>query len=415
MTFKLNIRVILHYVLIYIFVIMHGAVVWAGIIGNDYIALAAVLVIFAFCMCLFNIGFPKKLLVYAICLFTCYFLSAMLNDIGLSSGLNIKTALIIVINILAAYVIYRIDCQKVLQRFVNVIAFFAGASLIFYSTSILLGKAALVGPLFPQVDWGRGHIGWLLYSYTLKDMRNYGIFYEPGVYEVLLVSAIYFMIFYKSRFSYSKRKYNSILSVLIITLVTTGSTTGYISGMILLCGLLFSGEQKKEHKKIGILLILFIIFFFVDYWNNGDISLVSTYVLGKIEEMQLGGGTYNADSSGGARIFIVTQALEALKKNPFFGLGAHYLETRIANQFWDGFGTGNVLFGTIATKGLVTVIATLYPLLKSGYVNRTSILQYIIFVLLFVNTTIAQSQLVYGCFALMVLIRIDNPSNFNEK
>lgn len=399
---SLNMRTLIQYILIYIFVIMHGAVIWSAVIGDGYAPLFAVVVFALGVAMIFKVGMRKEIIPYALVMFICYFMSAFVNGIGLTSGLNIKTALIVCINVLMASVIYDIDPEQAIDRYVRVVLIFASVSLVFYFITLFVGTSILPSSLFPYLNWGRGHYGYLIYSYT-KDSRNYGIFYEPGVYQVVLNSSLYFLLYCRKKISFSDRAATFAIIILTIVIITTGSTTGYISMIILYAGRLLERNKEGSWKILALVAIL-LGFLVYDSSVNGDASLVNQYLIGKINEMQLGSGTYNADTSGGARMFIIEQAMNALKKDPLFGLGANTLSDEIASRFWNGFGTGNALFSTIATKGLVTLFVTIYPIFKKAYWNRQSAVQFVIFILLYFNVSIAQSQIMYGSFVLMAMV-----------
>lgn len=404
---SINIRQLLLWILTYIMIIMHGAVIWSAIIGEEYSSLIMVVLIIMSVIIYFKLPFRKSFLLYCVLTAVCYFISSFINGIGLGAGLNIKTAFIIDINILLASVLINLGKEKTLTMYVKIVVFFAFISVVCFAAQQLIGNEILPNVLFPYINWGRGHWGYLIYSYT-RDVRNYGIFYEPGVYQILLNSALFVLLFWNDLLFISEKNKQKYIITILIAVATAASTTGYISTIILLGGFFikkrgFSSVNRKLEKRILVIVILAVIFFSVDYFRNGDSSYISMYVFSKIDETDLATGTFNYNSSGGARLFMVDQALEALKTNPLFGVGSVDLSNAIADEFWAGFGAGNVLFGTIATKGLVTTLITLIPLLVIAYRNKRSNLEYIVLLLIFINTIVAQSQLLYGSFVLLML------------
>lgn len=387
---------------------MHGAVIWSGVIGDGYVNLLIVAIIALFVIIYFNLPFRKSFLLYCVLTAACYFISSFMNGIGLSSGLNIKTALIIDINILLASTLINLGKENAVTLYVKMIVFFAFISIVCFACQQAFGTEIFPTNLFPYLRWGRGHWGYLFYSYT-KDARNYGIFYEPGVYQVLLNSVLYILFFWNDMLLVSEKSKQRYIIIVLLAIATTASTTGYMSAIVLLAGFLIkrrgvNSDERKLEKRILMIVAIVIIFFCVDYFRNGDNSYLSMYMFGKIEETTITTGAVNYNSSGGARLFIVNQALEALKTNPLFGVGSINLSNAIADEFWSGFGTGNVLFGTIATKGLVTLLVTIVPVLYCAYNNRKSRIDFIVFLLVYFNTILAQSQLLYGSFVFLALI-----------
>lgn len=411
----INVRDVIQLILIYIMIIMHGAVIWSAIIGDGYVNLLIITLIALMIISGFHLPFRKTYLLYCAATAACYFISALMNGIGLSAGLNIKTAIIIDINILIASVAVNLNRQKAVTMFVKIMSLFAGISVICFFTQQIIGTGIFPSSLFPYINWGRGHWGYLIYSYT-EDPRNYGIFYEPGVYQVLLNSALYLLLFRNDELLLKEKSNQKDLIIILLAIATAGSTTGYISMIIILLGFLikrYSVHVKlKKYEKRLILIVLFMICFIIfDYIRNGSNSFLSTYVIDKLNETNITTGDFNYDTSGGARLFIIAQAIEALKKNPLFGVGSVSLSNAIADEFWLGFGTGNVLFSTIATKGLVTLLITIVPLLYIAYRNRRSNMEFVVFLLVYINTVVAQSQLLYGSFILLALYK---PNYYEE-
>ena len=414
-----NIKDFFLFVLIYIMIIMHGAVIWCAIIGESYLSLLIVVAIIIVTMAIFDLPLNKFFLLYCSSTAVCYFISAFINGIGLRAGLNIKTALIIDINILLAITIIRLDRNKILTVYVKIVTFIAFISILCFMFQQLMGKDILPAVLFPYVDWGRGHWGYLIYSYA-KDTRNFGIFYEPGVYQVLLNSALYILLFWNDLLLFSEKNKRKSIIICLLAIVTAASTTGYISSIILLIGFLIknnrvNSEERKLWKKVILIGALVFVSCLIDYAINGFNSYFYKHLIKKINETGLIAGNFNYNSSGGARLFIITQAIEALKMNPLFGIGSVNLSNAVAEEFRQGFGTGNALFGIIATKGIVTLILTIIPVFYITYRNKRSTLEFIVLIMMYLNTVVAQAQLLYGSFVLIALYSPKYNKNVIEK
>lgn len=404
----ISVRNIVQIFLIYLMIIMHGAVIWSAIIGDGYVPLMFVAITVLLVIARFHLPFRKTYLLYCAATAACYFLSAFLNGIGLSAGLNIKTAIIIDINILIASTIFYLGKERAVTLYVKMVVFFAFISVICFACQQIIGTAAFPSSLFPYLRWGRGHWGYLFYSYT-RDPRNYGIFYEPGVYQVLLNTVLYILLFWNEFLCVSSKAKQRYIIIILIAIATAASTTGYISALIILAAFLIKKHgvnpyTKKLERQIILIAVVVVVVFAFDYLRNGSESYFKMYVLDKINETNITTGEFNYNSSGGARLFIFNQALEALKTNPFFGVGSVSLSNSIASEFWSGFGTGNVLFSTIATKGLVTTFLTITPIIVIAYRNRKNNLSFIVYLLIYINTIVAQSQLLYSSFVLLALI-----------
>lgn len=398
---KINIKQITQFILVLLMVLMHGAVYWSVNFQERYVALFAVAFFVLFVVTVYLEGIPKWFFVYCIITSACYFLSAFISGIGLSSGLNIKTAMILDINILTALVAYKMDRNRSLRLFVLVVTVLAMISLAFYYISLVVGKDSLTR-FFTYYSWGRGHYVNPLYSFT-NDDRNYGIFYEPGVYQIVLNSALYLLFFSRDEIKLNNKVYNFSFVILVITIITSGSTTGYLNLAFILVGMVLLKGKSKIQKHIAYMCGIFILLMTADYIVNGDSSLISTYAINKIFEIKVTTSTINYNTSGGARMFIFNIAKEALVSNPFFGLGSNYISDAIGTEFYSGFGTGNGLCSMIASKGLVTTVITIVPFLYMAYKNRSSRMQYLIFILIYFNTVLAQSSFAIMCCSFALL------------
>lgn len=80
--------------------------------------------------------------------------------------------------------------------------------------------------------------------------RNYGVFREPGVYAYFLCLALLFLILKKKHFD--QKDFTSTLVILVITLITTFSTTGYIAILVILIWVAF--VRKELNYKLAIIL-----------------------------------------------------------------------------------------------------------------------------------------------------------------
>lgn len=382
-------------------VIMHGSVYWAMYAQNSYMYLGAIFIICLLLAQLYFGGIHRWYFAYVISMGLCYILSALFNGIGFSSGLNIQTVLVYAINILVIAVGIDIDLAKFTRMYVRVIVIFAFISLIFYFLTSILGKNT-ISSMFQFYTWGRGHYVNLFYTMTVDGNRNYGIFYEPGVYQIVLLSALYLLIYAKEIFALEKWYTFSIVT-LVITLLTTGSTTGYLGILFIILGLLFQYRKGTIERRITFLFFIFTLYVFIDYVIHDEASFINTYVINKFYEMEDNGYM----SSGGSRLFMFDLAVHAVKESPFFGLGELYLRNAISELYFNDFGTGNALCAMIASKGLITTVVVIGPLLVMAYRRRRSFLQYIVFLAIYVNTVIAQSANSIICCSFFLIAYID--------
>ncbi len=410
---RLNLRRILLYLMTYLLIIMHGAVLWYFIIegSTNYIVIFLTLFFIMMIFLHYKIPIKKTFFIYSICLVICYFISSFVNHIGLSRGLNIQTALLILTNILVGVLIVKLDKKYCLTVFVNISFFFCLISIFLYLLQSIIGAEGFSSLLFPEVGV-RKLYGYLVYTVPHDDMRrNYGIFYEPGVYQIIINACIYLTLFYRSYLQLKDKNIKIYLAVFLLTLLTSRSTTGYISLAIIVFFYFIDKEMLNDTKKELLVAVVSVFLILgIDYILNGDTSFLVTAVIKKFKEMRILNGSYSKGSSGGARLFVIEQAILSMCENPLFGIGANRLESSIIEVWKFNLGTGNVLFTMITTKGLVTTTVCVIPIMSIAYKNRVSNGSFFCFLLMYLNTTVAQSQIWYGAFLLIAFYKIKKQS-----
>lgn len=140
------------------------------------------------------------------------------------------------------------------------------------------GKTSYIALPWYTYGWQTTMDNGYVYNYFFE--RNAGPFWEPGAFQGFLVIAIFFLLNYKEAFKHK----SIIMIVLLITLLTTQSTIGYIVFLISLLGFskdyvkcLFGkikllNNRKKTNMLIYIISLLFIIFVGYIILLSGNIS-----------------------------------------------------------------------------------------------------------------------------------------------
>lgn len=184
----------------------------------------------------------------------------ILNSDSVTSYVGVIIQLLI-----GLFVAASIDPAIFRKVYVKVIVYFATASLAFFLIGMIAPNVAFVFPHIEgeaSVDYYNAFIYVFMqpkgYSHFLLTTRNAGICWEPGCYQAFLNIALLFLL--------DGWKYREIepsikqLLVLIITIITTGSTTG----LILLAIILFAyrnvwGIRNKNGILIPIVILVAIL------------------------------------------------------------------------------------------------------------------------------------------------------------
>lgn len=161
-----------------------------------------------------------------------------------------------------------ISIENYKKKFVNVIVWFAFISLIGFVAGILKPSIALKFPLIDTIE-GASVVYYNAYMYVFMaakgysgfvlSMRNAGICWEPGCYQMFLNVALLFLL---STNKDEKNKYFYFkLLILIVTIITTISTTGYILMAIILIAMrkTWIGNNLKSLSVLPIILCVVIV------------------------------------------------------------------------------------------------------------------------------------------------------------
>ena len=335
------------------------------------------------------------------------FITSILNNAGTGTYLMMSISE----QLLLAYCTYAYSEKDFVSRYVRVVTFFATISLVMYSIGLIAPDFLLSSLPSYDVGWRYKYNGILFYTARMREMgRNTGIFREPGLYTIVLNSAIFMCLFLKRYISYN---IGVVIVVLIACLVTTGSATGYI-GLIGIVAAYFLVKTDKEGKKwkrniryviLGILMIIII-----DYYTRGTSSFLQTYFIEKVSTMN----DFTSISTGSVRLGTIILCLTSIVKYPF-GIGAIN-----AMKYLSGFGsvggyeiTGARILITTLGIGIIPVTVALIYLFREGYLKHKSVLTLILLIFLYFNTALAQSREFYP--ALIVLFFIDAGLQKNQR
>ncbi len=163
---------------------------------------------------------------------------------------------------------------------------------------------------------------WFVVVPTFGTYRLQGFAWEPGVFQFLINVAIFFVL---SANKWDKKNVFA-LAILIVSLVLTLSTTGYIVGAVvfLLFGLRKYEEKKTDLKIVFKLLVSCVALFaaVVVLFNVlPDTIGGSTFGFSKLESFFKGGSSSDHIDSASVRYDSIYYPLVAFISNPVFGVG----------------------------------------------------------------------------------------------
>ena len=243
----------------------------------------------------------------------------------------------------------------------------------------------------------------LLYNFAFP--RNCGFAWEPGAFAVFICLAIFVNLFFTK--SDSKNKYH--LWVLVIALLTTQSTPGYIIFMVIILSYLLN---KKLNIVILLLPVMVILMIYIS-----SLPFMANKVVGLIDESksvdQVLQDAYGRETSSTPQRFTSFMiALVDFKRNPIFGVGGHQEDlwtTKIGANISAITGIGNFLaqFGLVGFSFLIIVLykSSLFFSKYFGYNGK--LLLFFIMLLLSVSYSIIFIPF-FMCFWMFQLFSADN-------
>ncbi len=208
----------------------------------------------------------------------------------------------------------------------------------------------------------------IFYSYSTKRIpRICGIFWEPGVYQIYLNLGLY--LYY-----YLNKKKIFYLGVLVINIIFTQSTTGYIIAAVILANIIIqSGIVSKYYNlfmriSIGVIAVVFAI---------------GIFMIKRKTTNTIGDSFYD-------RIHQNVTGIKIFMENPVFGTG-FYNTGLFSSLNKAGSGNANGLLTWAYTTGtaglLVAIVPYLYGIYKTpGKSGKRKKIIFFIYILL-VNFT----------------------------
>ncbi len=416
---RFNAKTVAHYLVLYVMLLIPGSCAVAKYL-NANMVFVAVLALHVFLILLS----PKFRGVYVLfiellLLVTIMFVRARTGGAGITSWLRFAAILSI------TYIAIRMDKQMFFTRFIRIVAIFAIISNVFWAIFCVSPSLVNAWPAitFWTQDMGTGKWavslhgkGLWLYSYLeVHPTRNCGFYTEPGVYQIVLNAALIVLLFWRDKLrDITSRQYYLYLTIVIITILTCQSTTGYISMAIILTLYLVKVQHGRESSKIRLGLVIgvavAIIAAIVDYSWRGTESVLYQQVIYKFFGDSGETSLNLSEGTGRARIGTIEVSLQAILQDPL-GVGTDQFE--IMKNTHDRALVAGSFFSFAAQYGVIPwailLGLLLYPLATRGTFMFTALTA-----LVFVNTTSAQSFILFpGLIIFSIYLASENKLNSN--
>lgn len=290
---------------------------------------------------------------------------------------------------LAYFIVNKIDLADFARLFNKIMYLLCIVSLVIFTIANSFSWILSYFPIHENIS-GTQLINLYLGAVYSKsnDIRNMGIFREPGVYMVYILIGIIFELYYFTLINIKR------VFAYILTLVTTFSTAAFIVAVFVVTGYYFNKSKLKSKYKI--LITLFILTIFAAVYLNPELY---DRVFSKLE---VDSASYGSALAREASVIINYQIfsdniLAGAGLNPYVELfesysAEHYgvllnANSQSTNTYMSIYATYGLIFGTVVVSGIYSFTKRLS---KSTF---SHIMLFLSFILLFSNEDMRYSLL----------------------
>lgn len=341
-------------ILVFMLVFLTSSFVICNDIWGSAITIVLWLIVFA-TLLKEILAVKKKLLFITIITLICMGVNTFLCDE------NIRSYVIICFSYFVVMLLVNIiELRSFKDYFCNIMKWLCVVSLVGYFLYLLI--PSLHGLLTVSNKAGIPYSNLIFYVDTTHYNRNTGMFWEPGAFQSFICLALLFEV------DRDDLRIKNIF-ILILTLITTYSTTGYIGLMLILTYWYVNKGTNMKVKIamfIGIISVVLFVYFnptinsllFADSLSNGQST-----VFGKLLNFFKSNSSASTPilTSSDIRYNSIFEVLRAFLERPLIGYGYQglidrtYLFTRGMNTctFINWFATYGFLYGLISFVGII--------------------------------------------------------------
>ena len=292
----------------------------------------------------------------------------------LDRGFNIMPYSIFMLHILAGILIIKTYNRSIVVYYEKVMVFLSVISIIGWGIESLgMSSLLLSSPILLENSAGVSDYSLIFYTLSVDParsqelyggiFRNSGCAWEPGLFSVMLCIAILFNIYQNKKIIFNKR-----LTILIVALITTFSTTGYIVAIIIFaCYYLFSKKISICKRIIYICLITFacinlynLPFISEKISNNADTESFST-TDGAVEWYEKEGRAFTVGRFEGIMLDYMN-----VQDKPIMGYGLMRESSYVYKKVSEAIITSNGIIKPIAQLGIILGVLMFILMYKSS-------------------------------------------------
>ena len=220
--------------------------------------------------------------------------------------------------------------------FLSICAIF-GAGMAYVTPNTVMGFPDFLEGVTPMKNLFVTYVP-TMYLSRMSEYRCYGIFREPGMFAIYIGFALLVELYVKENKSLTR------IVILLVTMIMTRSSTGYIATGVLILGWMLTSKQTKLKKQMCLLIIAMmtvtlcfrsdIISSFISKFNTSGASAES--VNSRITSIIVGGLIGFSHPLFGAGATKAGELYNDLA--PFYGGGMSF--TNMVTYLFSAFGIG---------------------------------------------------------------------------
>lgn len=300
-----------------------------------------------------------------------------------------------------------IDFKTISYYFRKIMLFISIVSLIgFVLTFVLNFKIYNFLPTVINVNGVTYYNGLILFfgGYSPNVLtRNFGVFWEPGIYGSYLLIALFLqMIADKNRINWGRQ------IIYILALISTFSTASIILLPLVFLGYIFRNKNKQYIQTPVMLCVVITIIILLLY-----IDEIKPYLAKWIPSIF--DKLVNETGSGNTRLYSPIANLDILRQNNYFPLGFNNADLLypLAIQKYMSYGaqtsTTFYLMAVLGPFGIIYTFAIIFGVLKQNGLSLYSKICFVFLLLIIIN----KEPHTYFLFTSMVLFYLLNKNSLH--
>lgn len=244
------------------------------------------------------------------------------------------------------------DIKDVIHYFFRIILFFSILSSIIYLLYLIGFPLPVITREFDMTFYYMESIS-PEKVFGFLNYRNYGIYWEPGMYQVYLNLLLIYVLFYGKNIL-SIKKYVSLIVYIVLVIISTGSITGFLALAIITFFYVIRNNNKYIKIAAYITLPILLVFLIPFFQNLFDVKATND------------SGSYEKRT-----IDLVTAYTLFLQKPLLgFGLVNNAYTSFTADLFEDMRGCSNGFSNLLINFGLIGTSFCMLLLIKASKVLK---------------------------------------------